>query len=79
MMISIIYINPNGSGIGGKAVVPPLVVFHLRVGDSTLSLNWTINISIELWLFKFHNLKTPVLCFLHLQGTRQRLQTYTMP
>ena len=34
MMIPIIYINPNGLGIGGKAVVPPLVVFHLRVGDS---------------------------------------------
>ena len=35
MMIPIIYINPNGSGIGGKAIVPPLVVFHLRVGDSS--------------------------------------------
>ena len=34
MMIPIIYINPNGSGIGGKAIIPPLVVFHLRIGDN---------------------------------------------
>ena len=30
-MISIIYINPNGMGIGG-ARFPPLVVFHLLAG-----------------------------------------------
>ena len=40
MMIPIIYINPNGSGIGGKAIVPPLVVFHLRVGDSMFLLSF---------------------------------------
>ena len=42
MMIPIIYINPNGSGIGGKAIVPPLSVFHLRVGDSIANLSFYV-------------------------------------
>ena len=49
MMIPIIYINPNGSGIGGKAVVPSLVVFHLRVGDSII--NFTIFDMIYIMIF----------------------------
>ena len=47
-MVLIIYINPNGSGIGGKAGVPPLVMFHPMAGDS-ICLNCNIVVVQNIW------------------------------